>query len=131
MFASRKSKANNRTRPCDLGMLTSSMGIALWRSKHGQQDSFDIRVGPAYQPRDGGSLVVRSTFPCMLFPEFCHGLRAAGEVLGGTPDILPEDVRQMLRTYAGALDSALNEVEKSPIPFKTVSNGHSGGLGLI
>lgn len=126
MFGSRKSDA--KTRPIDLGMLTSSMGIAIWKSKNGREDSLDLRVGPAFQPQ-GGSLIVRSTFPAYLYPEFCHGVRAAGEILGNSSDLLPKDVQEMLRDYSAALDSALSSVDR---PQNSFTNGNgSSGLGLF
>lgn len=124
MFGERKQNA--KARPSDLGMLTSTMGIAIWKAQNGQQNSLDLRIGPAFQPR-GGSLVVRSTFPAYQFPEFCHGVRAAGEILGNTTELLPDDVREMLRRYSAALDTALNDVDSSPMPFKGIGNGVFNG----
>lgn len=116
-------RQNAKSRPCDLGMLTSTMGIAIWRAQNGQQNSIDLRIGPAFKP-EGGSLVVRSTVPAHQYAEFCHGVRAAGEILGNSSELLPEDVRMMLRRYSAALETALNEVDyNSPRPFRNIGGG--------
>ena len=110
MFGTRTKKQRIGRRPDHLSSLADgSLGCAIWE----RDDSADIRIGEAFKPRDGGSLVVKSTFRAENVDRYIVAFTQVLGALSNNSSWLDPRIKERLRWFAEATEHVTDLFDKS------------------